>query len=85
MPPMDELSERAEMQLRAIEMSYSIKILNRAEIVRLLSERLKDKRQILWVCTSISSWIAAGGSNGDTVVPLNLVLKLIEAVSHGSQ
>ncbi|HNX40646.1 MAG TPA: hypothetical protein PKK11_08675 [Methanothrix sp.] len=79
---MDELSERAEMQLRAIEMSYSINILNRAEIVRLLSERLKDKRQILWVCTSISSWIAAGSANGDTVVPINLVLKLIEAVSH---
>jgi len=78
---MDELSERAEMQLQAIEMSYSIKIQNKAEIVRLLSERLKDKMQILMVCTSISTWIAGSNVSGSVVVPVDMVLNLIKAVS----
>jgi hypothetical protein len=81
---MDELAQRADMQLNVIENAYSIKIQNKEEIVSLLSKRLQDKRQILLVCTSISSWIAGSNIKGDTVVPINIVLQLIEAASHSS-
>ena len=81
---MDELAQRADMQLNVIENAYSIRIQNKEEIVSLLSKRLQDKRQILLVCTSISSWIAGSNIRGDTVVPINIVLQLIEAASHSS-
>jgi hypothetical protein len=82
--PMDELAQRADMQLNVIENAYSIRIQNKEEIVSLLSKRLQDKRQILLVCTSISSWIAGSNIRGDTVVPINIVMHLIEAASHSS-
>ncbi len=78
---MDELAQRAEMQLNAIEMLYSIRITNKSDIISLLSQRLRDKRQILMVCTSISSWIAGSGNSGETAVPLNIVMELIKAAS----
>jgi hypothetical protein len=78
---MDELAQRADMQLNVIENAYSIRIQNKEEIVILLSKRLQDKRQIFLVCTSISSWIAGSNTKGDTVVPINIVLQLIEAAS----
>jgi hypothetical protein len=81
---MDELAQRAEMQLNVIETAYSIKIQNKEEIVKLLSKRLQDKRQIFLVCTSISSWIAGSNNRGDAVVPINMVMQLIEAASHSS-
>jgi len=81
---MDELTQRANMQLSVIENAYSIRIQNKEEIVSLLSTRLEDKRQIFLVCTSISSWIAGSNIRGDTVVPINIVLQLIEAASHSS-
>jgi hypothetical protein len=81
---MDELAQRAEMQLSVIETAYSIRIQNKEEIVSLLSKRLQDKRQIFLVCTSISSWIAGSNNRGDAVVPINIVLQLIEAASHSS-
>ena len=84
MPSMDELAQRADMQLNVIETAYSIRIQNKEEIVSLLSKRLEDKRQIFLVCTSISSWIAGSNIRGDTVVPINIVLQLIEAASHSS-
>jgi hypothetical protein len=81
---MDELAQRADMQLSVIETAYSIRIQNKEEIVSLLSKKLQDKRQIFLVCTSISSWIAGSNIRGDTVVPINIVLQLIEAASHSS-
>lgn len=78
---MDELKERTETQLSVIEMLYSIKIQNKEEIVSLLSERLNDKKQILMVCTSISSWIAGSSIKGDAVIPINVILRFIDAVS----
>ena len=81
---MDELAQRADMQLNVIENAYSIRIKNKEEIVGLLSKGLQDKRQIFLVCTSISSWIAGSNIRGDTVVPINIVLQLIEAASHSS-
>jgi hypothetical protein len=81
---MDELAQRAEMQLNVIENAYSIRIQNKEEIVSILSKKLQDKRQIFLVCTSISSWIAGSNIMGDTVVPINIVLQLIEAASHSS-
>jgi hypothetical protein len=82
---MDELAQRAEMQLSVIETAYSIRIQNKEEIVSLLSKKLQDKRQILLVCTSISSYIAGSNIRGDAVVPINIVLQLIEAASHSSK
>jgi hypothetical protein len=81
---MDELAQRAEMQLNVIETAYSIKIQNKEEIVNLLSKRLQDKRQIFLVCTSISSYIAGSNNQGGAVVPINIVMQLIEAASHSS-
>jgi hypothetical protein len=78
---MDELKQRAETQLGIIESAYSIKILNKGEIVSLIAGKLKDKRQILMVCTSLNSWIASNDIRGEAVIPINIVLSYIDAAN----
>jgi hypothetical protein len=78
---MDELKQRAETQLSLIELTYSTKILNKEEIVSVIAGKLKDKRQILMVCTSLNSWIASSDIKGDTVIPIDIVLSYIDAAN----
>ena len=78
---MDELKQRAETQLGIIELTYSIKILNKEEIVSLIAGKLKDKRQILMVCTSLNSWIASSDIRGDAAIPIDIVLSFIDAAN----
>jgi hypothetical protein len=75
---MDEIKERAEMQLRVIEQSYSIKIQNKEDIARIIADKVSDKRQVLRVCASLNYWFATKNMKGDVVVPLDVVLKILE-------
>ena len=77
---METIKERAEMQLRAIEMAYSIDIQNKEDIAQLIATSVKDKRQVLTVCTSLNSWIASNNISGGGMVPLNVVSKFIDAI-----
>jgi hypothetical protein len=77
---METIEDRAKTQLRAIEMAYSIKIQNREDIAHLIATSIKDKRQVLIVCTSINSWIASNNISGDVVLPINIVSQFIDAV-----
>jgi hypothetical protein len=72
----DEIEERAKMQLGMIEHAYSIKIRNKEEIARLIAERARDKRHVLRICTSLNSWIAGNNFEGDVAIPLEAVLQL---------
>jgi hypothetical protein len=74
---MDEIEERALVQLGIIEHAYTIKIQNKEEIARLIAERAEDKRQVLRICTSLNSWIAGNNIEDDVVIPSDLVLRLI--------
>ncbi|HOT06345.1 MAG TPA: hypothetical protein PLI05_01795 [Methanotrichaceae archaeon] len=75
---MSEIRDCAEMQLRVIEQSYSIKILNKEEIAQLISEKVADKRQVLRVCTSLNYWAATKNISGDAIIPVDLVTRIIE-------
>jgi len=77
---MQAIKERAEMQLRAIEMAYSIEILNKEDIAQLIATSVKDKMQVLTICTSINSWIASNNISDDVMIPLTVVSKFIESI-----
>ena len=77
---METIEERAETQLKAIEMAYSIKIQNKEDIAHLIAASIKDKRLVLIVCTSINSWIASINISGEVVIPSNIVSQFIDAV-----
>lgn len=77
---MEDIEERAEMQLRAIEMAYSIKIQNKETISRFIAARIKDKIQVLIICTSINSWIASNDIIGEVVVPMSVVSTFVDAI-----
>ncbi len=68
------------MQLRAIEMAYSIEIQNREEIAQLIADSAEDKMQVLIISTSINSWIASNSITSDVVIPLTVVSKFIKSV-----
>ena len=77
---MEAIKERAEMQLRAIEMAYSIEIQNREDIAKLIATSVEDKMQVLIICTSINSWIASNNISDDAMIPLTVVSKFIESI-----
>lgn len=75
---MDEIKERAEMQLRVIEQSYSIKIQNKEDIARIIADKVNDKRQVLRVCSSLNYWIATNNKKGNVVLSPDIVLMILE-------
>jgi hypothetical protein len=75
---MDELKERAEMQLRVIEQSYSIKIQNKEDIARIIADKVSDKRQVLSVCSWLNYWVATNKIKGNVVIPLDVVMMILE-------
>ena len=77
---MEAIKERAEMQLRAIEMAYSIEIQNREDIAKLIATSVEDKMQVLIICTSINSWIASNNISDDVMIPFTIVSKFIESI-----
>jgi hypothetical protein len=56
---MSELESLARAQLMAIEQIYGIRIKNREHIAQLIGKKAEDKRQVLTICTSLNSWVAA--------------------------
>ena len=77
---MQAIQEREEMQLRAIEMAYSIEIQNKEDIAQLIATGVNDKMQVLTICTSINSWIASNNISDDVMIPLTVVFKFIESI-----
>ncbi len=77
---MQAIKGRAEMQLRAIEMAYSIEIQNKEDIAQLIATGVNDKMQVLTICTSINSWIASNNISDDVMIPLTVVFKFIESI-----
>jgi hypothetical protein len=74
---METIKERAEMQLTAIEVAYSIEIQNKEDIAQLIAASVEDKMQVLTICTSINSWIAGNNISGGVMIPLTVVSKFI--------
>ena len=77
---MEAIKERAEMQLRAIEMAYSIEIQNEEDITQLIATSVEDKMQVLIICTSINSWIASNNISDDVMIPFTVVSKFIGSI-----
>ena len=70
---MDAILERAQAQLSAIEMAYSIRIKNKEDIAQIIAAGLKDKSEVYAVCTGLNSWIAGHDQSGEIAVPEDLV------------
>ena len=77
---MDEILERAQAQLSAIEMDYSIRIKNKEDIARIIASGLKEKSEVYAVCTGINSWIACHDPSREVAVPEDLVSQFIFSV-----
>ncbi len=76
---MDEILERAQAQLSAIEMAYS-RIKNKEDIARIIASGLKEKSEVYAVCTGINSWIACHDPSREVAVPEDLVSQFIFSV-----
>jgi len=69
-----------ESLLRMIEASHSVKIINFAEISGTIVQDTGDKNGALNVCSAINTWITINNIQGSVTIPLNLVLKYINAI-----
>jgi hypothetical protein len=75
---MQDQEERARSQLMAIELAYGIKIKNRDEAARIIADRVEDPRQVLSICTSLNSWVAVNGYQGEVAIPSKLLNRLLD-------
>jgi hypothetical protein len=81
---MTELGSLAKAQLMAIEQIYGIKIENRDQIAQLIGEKAGDKRQVLTICTSLNSWVAANGGKA-VVIPQEVLEPLFKLIDWQSR
>lgn len=75
---MSEIESRIQAQLTVIEQVYSIKIQNKDEIIRLISDRIDNPKQVLMICTSLNTWIANSNKQGNIVIPQGVILSILE-------
>ncbi|MCX6670142.1 MAG: hypothetical protein NTV25_10135 [Methanothrix sp.] len=75
---MRDQEERARSQLMAIEQAYGIKIKNREEVARIIADKVDDQRQVLSICTSLNSWVAVNGYQGEVAIPSKLLNSLLD-------
>ncbi len=75
---MDEIEERAKAQLMMIEKIYALKITNRGEVAQLIAENVDNDRQVLTICTSLSSWVLLNKKQGNVVIPRDVLSHLFE-------
>ena len=75
---MDEIKDRAKMQLRVVEQSYSINIQNKEDIARIIADKVSDKRHVLRICASLNYWVATNNIKGNVIIPLDVVLMTLE-------
>ena len=69
-----------ESLLRMIEASHSVKIINLAEISGIIVQNTGDKNDALNVCSAINTWITINNIQDNVTIPVNLVIKYINAI-----
>ncbi len=74
----EELQDQVMSQLRMIEVSHDVTIVNLANIAKILVANVSTKGEALKVCTAINTWIAINGLQGSVVVPEPLVRKYVK-------
>ena len=74
---MDEIVEQAKAQMM-IEQIYGLKIINRDEVAGLIAANVDNERQVLTICSSLSSWILLNKKKGDVVIPREVLSRLFE-------
>jgi hypothetical protein len=75
---MRKMEERAISQLIAIERVHAIKIQNKEDIARLISEKVNDSRQILEICSSLNLWVVMNKKEGDVTIPHEALESIFE-------
>jgi len=75
---MDEIVEQAKAQMMMIEQIYGLKIINRDELAGLIAANVDNERQVLTICSSLSSWILLNKKKGDVVIPQEVLSRLFE-------
>ncbi|MCZ7373079.1 MAG: hypothetical protein O8C60_05395 [Candidatus Methanoperedens sp.] len=75
---MDEIVEQAKAQMMMIEQIYGLKIINRDELAGLIAANVDNERQVLTICSSLSSWILLNKKKADVVIPREVLSRLFE-------
>jgi len=78
--PLEDLQDQVMSQLRMIEVSHDITIVNLVNVAKIIIQNLSTKSEALTVCTAINTWIAVNGLQGSIVVPEPLVRKYIKKI-----
>jgi hypothetical protein len=81
---MDKVEMRVSAQLTTIEIVHGIKFQNRDAIAKIIAKGVTDERQVLPVCTAINLWVAESNIKGETSIPEDLILDIIDAVQKRS-
>ncbi len=76
----EDLGDQVMSQLRMIEVSHDVTIVNLGNIAKIIVANLGTKKDALKVCTAINTWIAINALQGSIVVPEPLVRKYIKKV-----
>ncbi|HWR26242.1 MAG TPA: hypothetical protein VN316_00010 [candidate division Zixibacteria bacterium] len=74
----NEIVEQAKAQMMMIEQIYGLKIINRDEAAGLIAVNVDNERQVLTICSSLSSWILLNKKKGDVVIPREVLSRLFE-------
>ncbi len=75
-----DLADQVVSQLRMIEVSHDVTIVNLANVAKIIMANINSKTEALKVCTAINTWIAINGLQGSVVVPEPLVRKYVKKV-----
>jgi hypothetical protein len=78
-----EIEDRALGQMMVIEKTYDIKITNRQEAARMISLGVDDPRQVLLICSSLNSWVAMSGLQGEITIPPSMLERLLAHYGRG--
>ncbi len=76
----EDLQDQVMSQLRMIEVSHGVTIVNLVNIARIIIANLSTINDALTVCTAINTWIAINALQGSIVVPEPLVRKYVRKV-----
>ncbi len=75
---MNEIVEQAKAQMMMMEQIYGLKIINRDEAAGLIAANVDNERQVLTICSSLSSWILLNKKKGDVSIPREVLSRLFE-------
>jgi hypothetical protein len=76
----NDIKDQVESQLRMVEITHQIKIVNLGEISRLIIQNVDNKNDALKVCTAINTWITVNKIQSSVVIPENLIIKYLHAI-----